>query len=75
MASEDVESMQRLISEIGSKKTTRKVVTCEHDFRHLSGWNKVRGSSFVRIDHFHCTRCLEISEVRREFQERPEWWE
>lgn len=73
MASEDIQSMQKLISEIGSKKIAKKSATCEHNFRHL-GWKSMREASFVRIDQFYCTRCLEICEVRREFQERPEWW-
>lgn len=72
MASDDLESMQRLITEMGAKPKSKKA-SCDHDYRHLSS-KSFRESRYVRIDQFYCTRCLEIREVRREFDERPEWW-
>ena len=58
---------------------------CGHNYQfynNVSYWKDIgyRNTTFVSVDYFHCTKCCDIKEVKKEqsfnqgeFENRPDW--
>lgn len=56
-------------------------MSCEHNFRHIEtsyhyNYRPYGNTTYVRVDRFYCSKCLESKEVikKSDSRETPEWF-